>query len=122
MIPQPPGLVTTEWIDLGLDHSYKFLVWDLDFSLAGNQKWAHLAHLIRTQPIVGASVKHRCKTESGWHEGGIYFKTELTEAAFKDSARWDVLAWSPLHTEPSLQSHCPCNDHGFIRGGKWERA
>lgn len=123
MIRQPPNLQTREWIDLGDGHAYKFLVWSPDFEIAENAaKWAHLSVLIGEQPIVGAIVRHQCKTETGLHEGAIHFKTELTEAGpFKDGHTWDVICWEPLHIEPSLQSHCACGDHGFIRGGKWAR-
>lgn len=123
-IVQPPGLETREWIDLGEGHAYKFTEWAPDFSIPANaEQYAHLAHLIRTQPIVGAIVRHQCKTETGVHEGSIFFKTELTAAGpFKNDALWDVRSWTPLHVEPSLQSHCPCKDHGFIRAGRWVRA
>ena len=109
----------TYQLDLGNDHWLTFVCWEPDLRL--NPQYAHLAHLIRTQPVVGANVIHRCATESGFHEGAIHFKTELTQSAFKGINCWDVHSWSPLHIEPSLLSHCPCHDHGHIRGGKWER-
>ena len=124
MIRQPAHLSTTDWLDLGCDHSLQFLIWAPDFESASNAaKWAHLAQMIREQPIVGAAVRHQCATETGIHEGGIYFRTELTvAAAFDDRTIWDVEAWEPLTLSPSLLSHCPCSDHGYIRGGKWVRA
>ena len=124
MNPQPAGLLTTVWHELGEGHAFKFLIWSPDFSLAGNAKWAHLVHLINTQPIVGASIRHSCRTETGLHEGAIHFKTELTVAAdgFKDDAMWDVECWEPLTISPSLLVSCPCNDHGHIKKGKWVRA
>lgn len=122
LIKQPAGLLCTVWHDLGEGHAYKFLVWDPDFSIASNAaKWAHLARLIREQPVVGAMVRHQCRTETGLHDGAIHFKTELTVAVPFDNL-WDVRSWEPLHVEPSLLSHCPCQDHGFIRGGRWVRA
>lgn len=106
-------------VDIGDGHWVRFLQWAPGLKL--NPQYFHLAHLLRTQPVVGAIVVHRCKTESGYHEGAIYFRTELTEAG-KFANLWDVKCWAPLHVEPSLLSHCPCNDHGFIRGGRWIRA
>jgi len=32
---------------------------------------------------------------------------------------WTVESWRPLTILPSLQSHCPCKDHGFIKNGRW---
>jgi len=132
MIPHPADLDTKVWTDLGLDHSYKFLIWGPDFDIAENAaKWGHLSILIKQQPIVGAIVRHRCPNyheyaadpeRDGWHAGAIHFKTELTVAAAWEGPKWDVHSWQPLHIEPSLQSHYPCSDHGFIRGGRWERA
>lgn len=114
-----------EWIDIGDGHAYHFTEWHPDMSIPQNAgQYAHLALLIKQHPIVGAVVRHECsRTETGLHEGAIFFETPLTDAGpFKDHARWKVLTWKPLHIEPSLQSHCPCRDHGFIRGDKWERA
>lgn len=123
-IIQPPQLRAGEF-DLGSDHFARFTTWAPDLSIPANAKqYAHLAHLIRTQPVIGAIVRHRCRTETGWHEGSVTFRTELTEAVeyFRKHARWDVRSWEPLHLEPSLLSSCPCRDHGFIRAGRWVRA
>lgn len=138
MITQPPGLLDlpmrelakledfdlTFQLDLGEDHWLKFLRWAPDFEIAANAaKWGHLSLLIRQQPVVGAVVIHRCKTETGLHEGAIHFRTEVT-AAWDEPSRghvWDVHSWTPLTISPSLLSHCPCNDHGFIREGRWVR-
>lgn len=35
--------------------------------------------------------------------------------------RWVVESWEPLTLSPSLLCRT-CGDHGFIRGGRWERA
>lgn len=124
-VVQPTGLEQREWIDLGDGHAYKFTAWAPDLSIPKNaEQYAHLAHLIRTQPIVGAIVRHKCKTETGEHEGCIDFRTELTSVVpgFMAHPMWEVRSWVPLHIEPSLQSYCPCGDHGFIRNGKWVRA
>lgn len=123
LIDQPEHLTTDDWFDLGDGYRYKFLTWNPDFSIASNAaKWAHLAHLIKRHPVVGATISHRCRTESGVHEGAIYFRTVLTKAVPSFDKCWDVQSWAPLHISPSLLSHCPCNSHGFIRGGRWVKA
>jgi hypothetical protein len=141
MIVQPPALLELPYVeldkvgdsgypltyqlDLGFDHWLKFVSWGPDFNIAGNAaKWGHLSLLIKQQPVVGAIVIHRCRTETGWHEGSIDFRTEVTQAWDEPARahRWDVHSWQPLELSPSLLTHCPCNDHGFIRGGRWVRA
>lgn len=128
LIRQPENLDVTVWHELGHGHAYKFLTWSPDFSIAGNAHWTHLVHLIKTMPVVGAIVRHRCQTPTGLHEGAIEFRTELTTAAwdgkrgFNPANLWDVQSWQPLTVSPSLLSHCPCKDHGFIRDGRWVRA
>jgi hypothetical protein len=110
-------------LDLGSGHWLRFMEWNPDLEL--NPQYALLASLIAEHPKVGAMVTHLCpKTETGLHEGGISFITPLTEAveSFRKYPRWDVKSWSPLPLHPSLQSHCPCADHGFIRNGLWEKA
>lgn len=114
-----PKLPSDE-VDLGDGHWLRYTVWNPDLDL--NPQFAHLANLIREQPVIGAIIRHLCKTESGIHEGGIQFKTELTDAIPKFGATWTVESWEPLTISPSLLSHCPCNDHGFIKQGKWVRA
>jgi hypothetical protein len=112
-------------IDLGCDHFVRFMVWQPDLSIELNRaKWGHLAERFNDiDNVVGCIVRHKCNTETGWHEGGIHFDTEFVrESGVNWGATWQVRSWDPLHLEPSLQSHCPCNDHGFIRGGRWERA
>lgn len=109
-------------IDLGSDHWIRFTTWSPDIAI--NPHYAHLSLLIRENPIVGAIVRHKCKTESGEHEGFIHFHTPLTDTApsFKKDPKWVVQSWDPLTLSPSLRCSCPCADHGFIREGKWVRA
>lgn len=108
-------------VDLGDNHWLRYMCWSPDLSL--NPQYAHLAYLIRTWPIVGAIVAHKCNTDSGIHEGVIHFETPLTKSnPFHADQKWQVHSWAPLTLSPSLLSKCPCNDHGFIRNGRWERA
>lgn len=108
-------------IDLGSDHWMRWLLWDPDLEL--NPQYKEFEALIKEHPIVGAIVGHKCQTESGVHEGGIYFHTPVTDTvAFKEDTKWKVNSWEPLDIEPSLQAHCPCKDHGHIRQGRWVRA
>jgi hypothetical protein len=112
-------------LDLGSEHWLRWLVWGPDLRL--NPQYAHLAHLIRTQPVVGALVVHACPgSAGGYHEGVVHFRTDLTDA-WSDAARrnvafWDVLAWEPLTLSPSLLLACACADHGHVREGRWARA
>lgn len=139
MIPQPEGLLDlpahvlaklerfdlSYQVDLGEDHWLSFVTWDPDLSLEGNrQRWGGHVDVIKANPVCGANVIHRCKTETGFHQGAIHFKTPAT-ALWAEPSRghcWDVHCWSPLEISPSLLAHCPCSDHGFIRGGRWVRA
>lgn len=135
MTQQPPGLLELPrhrldqdldfQLCLGLDHWLSFLQWAPDFSIETNRaRWAHLEQLIAEQPVVGAIVIHRCRTETGYHKGAIHFRTPVTAHWDPKHAAhcWDVESWQPLTLAPSLLSRCPCNDHGFIRGGLWVRA
>jgi hypothetical protein len=122
-VKQPAGLAGAPQVDLGDGHWMRFLVWNPDMAL--NPQYAHLAHLIREHPVVGAIVGHNCSgAETGKHEGVIYFHMELTDAApgFKADTKWSVKSWEPLTISPSLLSYCQCKDHGFIENGKWRRA
>ena len=139
MITQPPGLLDlprtllaklawmdlTYQLDLGSDHWLGFVTWSPDMSIEENRaRWGAHAATIAEHPVSGANVIHRCKTETGYHEGCIHFKTPAT-ALWVEPHRghcWDVLSWNPLTLHPSLQSHCPCGDHGHIQGGRWVRS
>lgn len=138
-LPQPPGILELPMLtlsepaddpiryqfDLGSDHWARFTQWCPDFNIVANrERWGHIADIIIANPVCGVIVIHRCKTETGWQEGSIHFKTPATAHWEPNEAAhcWDVHSWIPLHVEPSLLSHCPCNDHGFIREGKWVRA
>lgn len=107
-------------IDLGDGHWLRYSAWNPDIDL--NPKYAHLKDMIRDQPVIGAIVRHVCKTETGMHEGAVHFKTEVTDAIPSFGPSWTVEAWEPLTISPSLVSSCPCGNHGFIRQGKWVRA
>jgi hypothetical protein len=68
----------------------------------------------------GLIVWHRCtKSVSGWNAGAIVF--DLPERPAADGQGWTVQSWDPLTVSPSLLQP-GCGDHGFIRGGKWQRA
>lgn len=113
---QPTLLDKASWISLGGERAYKFTVWEPDIAL--NVQYAHLAFLIRTQPVVGAIIRHRSDRHSGgWCEGMVHFETELTAAAFRNNTRWTVEQWRPLTLSEPIQ--CPCG-FGWIRNGRWE--
>ena len=115
----------TYQLDLGDGHWLQFSTWRPDLALQGNRdKWGAHEAVILAHPVCGATVIHRCQTETGYHQGGISFRTPATElwTERERGHRWEVHSWDPLDISPSLLAHCPCKDHGFIRAGKWVRA
>lgn len=109
-------------LDLGDNHWLSFTRWDPDLDL--NPKYKPYESVIKANLVCGAIVIHKCQTPSGYHEGSISFKTPSTALWPTEHANhtWVVHSWEPLDLSPSLLSHCPCKDHGFIKQGRWQRA
>jgi hypothetical protein len=74
-------------------------------------------------PRTGLITIHRCTTsETGWRNGHAGFDVPGNTDT-RAATRWKVVSMDPLTLEPSLQHNCGCPlSHGFIRGGKWQRA
>lgn len=101
-------------IDLGDGHALKYTSWKPDRDL--NPQYADLADVER----IGAIVSH-VKPDGSKCWSGIFFECEATRRAFPGHAVWTVESWEPLTLSPSLLCRL-CNDHGFIRDGRWVRA
>lgn len=86
----------SEMIQLDHDHTLQFI---------GNG----------TDPRVGAMIQHRCT--NGIRSSYIGLNPNFNTPA----ATWQVESWDPLTLSPSLAC-TRCNDHGFIREGRWEPA
>lgn len=105
-----------EPIDLGHDHVARFFVWDPDLEL--NPQYKDLPG--SPDEPVGAIIEHKRPDNGQPCQGAIHFDTERTQR-MGETTRWALHSLDPLHVEPSVLCTL-CNDHGFIRGGKWEPA
>lgn len=82
----------------------------------------------------GAIVGHVRPDDGAYCEGAIIFDSSTMRRLNPARPRWQVLSWEPLTLTPSLLCKArrfgpdgpipgtECGDHGFIRGGRWERA
>lgn len=108
-------------IDLGDSHFGRYVGWFPDRDIPSNaERYAGIADIER----VGLYIYHPApgKTESGHCAGFVQFDTpEIARVFTNPRSRWQVESWDPLTISPSVQCGT-CGDHGFIRGGKWERA
>jgi len=79
----------------------------------------------------GVIIYHKRRDEDVWCMGSVLFALPGTEDS--KYGRWHLVNYEPLHIEPSVLCRAPhhwedgkpvgsCDDHGFIRGGKWVRA
>lgn len=134
-------------IDLGDDHYLTFTRWEPD-DLSANHQWLGIPEG-QPLPVVekwGATVRHYrpdgtlcegCITFDGeWQRRVHHINVERCRREGKPEPCdpcWKVESWEPLTVSPSLLCRAPvydadgkkvgeCNDHGFIRNGKWERA
>lgn len=65
--------------------------------------------------LAGYRVTHPCSYQPVSETGAwITVDPEIPK-------HWDLVSMDPLHLEPSLLCTV-CNDHGFIRDGKWVAA
>ena len=103
-------------LDLGDGHLLKFSSWHPDREL--NPQYADLPDIEKC----GAIVEHnRADGKEGKCWSGIFFDVEGVRRVFGDKPIWQVNSWEPLTLSPSIVCR-ECNDHGFIREGKWVRA
>lgn len=105
---RPPAAGDGPLLDLGHDHYLEYIGWTDPEGV--------------THERVGAIVWHRqTAAPDGWCGGGVRFSTAPPSLT---GARWTVESWEPLTLSPSLLCHgappaYACNDHGFIREGRW---
>ena len=92
--------MTTDYIDIGDDHSIKYI----EYKEFGP---------------VGINVKHLTK-EGKVCNGWVPFKGKAWEQGFAPGQieAWDIKSEDPLTLEPSILCTV-CGDHGFIRLGRW---
>lgn len=104
-------------IDLGGGYYLKFFSWSPDRKL--NPQYEGVPDVER----IGAHI-----TCPHGNAGGVMFKQTNPRYAsvFNESNWWDLIAWEPLHIEPSVQflddQLQPSCCHGFIREGRWVSA
>lgn len=113
-----------DWdLDLGLGHKLAWTTWEPDPVL--NPQWASLPP-IEEGTHCGAILQHPTGPKGGspWGEmcqSGINFDVPRIRAApeaFDNRAVWQVQCWDPLTVSPSILCLL-CDDHGFIREGRW---
>ena len=116
-----------EWdLDLGHGHFLRFTSWKPDREL--NPQYEMPDGSYPSVEKFGAIVSH-IRPDGTLCEGAITFNSELAERFWPGRTGWDVQSWEPLTISPSLLCKMPldgktlsgptCDDHGFIRGGKW---
>lgn len=73
-------------------------------------------------PVIGYHVWHDCVGGKP-QPGGVYLDVPELPGWMREDGRptWQLISREPLHIEPSVLCRA-CNDHGFIRGGRWEPA
>lgn len=107
-----PSTPPTDWLDLGDDHTLRFVSFRPDRDL--NPQYDGLPDVER----YAAEVAHN--TPNGIPcMGFITFDGEVARRVSPDIPTWTVESWEPLTLSPSLL--CSCGDHGFIREGRWAR-
>lgn len=96
-----------EPIDIGHDHSIRFVGWSPDREL--NPQFVHLPDIERVAVIVDTG--NNCASMALFDLPGV-------AEVFPNRPRWKVESWDPLTLSPSLLCQL-CGDHGFIREGHW---
>ncbi len=114
-------------LDLGDGHWLSFIKWSPDRTIEANRvRYEGIPDI----PKLGATVTHlQPKNETGLCESAVLFAVPNVVAVIGgDKHTWRVESWDPLTLSPSLlcKAACTtggfCDDHGFIRAGKWVRA
>lgn len=101
-------------LDLGDNHFLWFSCWRPDRAL--NPQYANLPDLEKA----GATVQH-LTPQGEICASGITFDLPGMREAFGGHSMWQVVQWEPLTLSPSLLCRA-CDDHGFIREGRWVKA
>ncbi len=103
-------------IDLGDGHWLSFHGWHPDRSIQSNaERYAGVPDVERW----GAAVPHRM-VDGTLCGGFVTFDGEVQRQVHPGAPKWTVEAWEPLSLSPSLLCRA-CGDHGFIKGGRWQR-
>lgn len=113
-------------IDLGHNHTLSFTSWKPDRSL--NPQYEQPDGSYPSVEKFGATV-HHVRADGTKCSGGITFDGEWARRYWPQGHLWTVESWEPLTLSPSLLCKAPldgvtlngptCDDHGFIREGKW---
>ena len=99
---QPDAQSLARWIDLGDNHSMRFLEFEGDAKSAFEYK--------HFRPDGTECIGHISITGAAWAQA---FNNKIET--------WDVQSWEPFTCTPSLLCRV-CGDHGFITDGKWVKA
>lgn len=113
-------------LDLGGGHFLRFTSWKPDRDL--NPQYEQPDGSYPSIEKFGALVMHN-RPDGTPCEGAITFDSEWARKVTGTAAIWQVECWEPLTISPSLLCKMPldgvtlsgptCDDHGFIREGKW---
>lgn len=68
-------------------------------------------------PVIGYHVWHPCR-DGKMQPGGVFLDIPELPEWLSGHITWQLISREPLHIEPSVLCRA-CNDHGFIRGGRW---
>lgn len=97
-----------EVIDLGHGHTLRFTSWSPDREL--NPQYAGIPDIPKIGAIVDSGNGCQC---------AVYFDLPgVCEVLGPGLSVWQVESWDPLTLSPSLLCRL-CNDHGFIKQGRW---
>lgn len=102
-------------VDIGDDHQIKFFGWHPDRDL--NPQWAHLPDIDRA----GCLIWHKRPDNGEQCSGAVQFDTPTNRELWPAKACWQVESYEPLTISPSVLC-LRCQDHGFIRAGRWVKA
>ena len=80
--------------------------------------WLDANHCVRFHTQTGFEGHTGClfahrKRDGEWCIGGFEWAG--------NGPTWQLVSLNPLHVEPSIRC-LSCGCHGWVRGGKWERA
>lgn len=101
----------TDGIDIGYNHTIRYFQWAPDRDL--NPQYDG----IPDEPRCGVIIDHLQPNGFTPCSGAINFDTPVTRLIMPEKARWTVISFEPLTTEPSIL--CQCGDHGYITDGRW---
>lgn len=102
-------------VDLGLDHTYRFVGWSPDRAL--NPQYVDVPDAER----YGAFISHLKPDGAPCIGSAVIFDSETSRALEPTRPVWTVESWDPLTLSPSIACRL-CGDHGYIRDDRWEPA